>query len=104
MSLNEVVWWGPSGVDVGMERPYERRAVSTRVNGIGNNNSDTWSSNIGEGRDYQVGEPLIDVSENRVTTAFGRQVAHAGDPGMRPPKFPSSTRQVPSKSGTSSAA
>ncbi len=47
-------------------------------------------------RDYQVAEPLIDVSENWVTTTFARPIEHAADRETRhatpqaPPKYPSS--------------
>ena len=34
-------------------------------------------------RDYEVAEPLIDVSENWVTTTFARPVEHAADRGTR---------------------
>ena len=59
-------------------------------------------------RDYEVAEPLIDVSENWVTTTFARQVEHAEERGTRhvvpqvPDKYPASTLQVPCKSETSS--
>ena len=52
-------------------------------------------------RDYQVAEPLIDVSENWVTTTFARPIEHAADRETRhatpqaPPKYPPSTPQVP---------
>ena len=51
-------------------------------------------------RDYDVAEPLIDVSENWVTTTFARQVEHAEERGTRhvvpqvPDKYPASTLQV----------
>ncbi len=51
-------------------------------------------------RDYEVAEPLIDVSENWVTTTFARQVEHAEERGTRhvvpqvPDKYPASTLQV----------
>ena len=51
-------------------------------------------------RDYDVAEPLIDVSENWVTTTFARQVEHAKERGTRhvvpqvPDKYPASTLQV----------
>ena len=51
-------------------------------------------------RDYEVAEPLIDVSENWVTTTFARQVEHAEDRETQhttpqvPDKYPTSTRQV----------
>ena len=51
-------------------------------------------------RDYEVAEPLIDVSENWGTTTFARQVEHAADRGTRhaapqvPDMSPSSTPQV----------
>ena len=64
--------------------------------------------NIGSGirrirelcRDYKVAEPLIDVSENWVTTTFARPVEHAADRGTRhatpqvPLKRPPSTPEV----------
>ncbi len=43
-------------------------------------------------RDYEVAEPLIDVSENWVTTTFARQVEHAAP--QVPDMSPSSTTQV----------
>ena len=51
-------------------------------------------------RGYEVAEPLIDVSENWVTTTFARQVEHAAARGTRhaapqvPDISPSSTQQV----------
>ncbi len=63
-------------------------------------------------RDYEVAEPLIDVSENWVTTTFARPIEHATGRGTRhatpevPPKYPRSTPQVhlkcPPKLATSS--
>ena len=43
-------------------------------------------------RDYGVAEPIINVSENWVTTIFVRQVEHAAS--QVPDKFPASTLQV----------
>ena len=51
-------------------------------------------------RDYKVAEPLIDVSENWVTTTFARPGEHAADRGTRhaapqvPVKYPTSSLQV----------
>ena len=51
-------------------------------------------------RDYQAVEPLIDVSENWVTTTFARPVGHAEDDGTRhvtpqvPDMYPASPPQV----------
>ena len=51
-------------------------------------------------RDYEVAEPLIDVSENWVTTTFARPVEHPADRGTRhatpqvPGMSPASTPQV----------
>ena len=48
-----------------------------------------------ECRDYGLAEPVIDVSENRVTTTFVRQLTHPGD---------QDTPQVPRKSRSQSSA
>ncbi len=54
-------------------------------------------------RDYEVAEPLIDVSDNWVTTTFARPVEHAADRGTRhatpqvPPKRPPRTPEVTPK-------
>ncbi len=51
-------------------------------------------------RDYKVAEPLIDVSENWVTTAFARQIEHAADQETQhvtpqvTDKYPTSDLQV----------
>lgn len=43
-------------------------------------------------RDHGVAEPIIDVSENWMTTTFARQVEHAAP--QVPDKYPASTLQV----------